>query len=405
MAHGVGATRVNICRVSKSFLPRQDGWAAHAFHLSEHQAALGHTVLVLQPFSPSEERGGLTIRHVPLGPFADHLEGKAAGVVLCGRALPSVISLHRRQALDILHLHGDVLEALVLAPWTRMARVPAVLTLHSGLNRRARYRFLAQRVFRLLDGFIAVSPAVRDDLLSLGVPTDRIAVISSGVDTRRFRPPTPGERLAARAALRLRDEEMVILSVGRLHAVKGYTALIRGVDGLAVRPAPRVFVLGEGPQGRALRQEARDLPNMQFVGGVGREDVVRYLHAADVFILPSVDLPGVREGTPTALLEAMACGLPVVCTDSGGMGQVIRDGEGGLVVPQHDPVSLRAALQMLLTRPPLRRRFGRYNAALSHEHEWRRTAGRVVAFYEYVRERSAWHRHPHGRFEGARPGP
>ncbi|MGH8244834.1 MAG: glycosyltransferase family 4 protein, partial [Gammaproteobacteria bacterium] len=246
------------------------------------------------------------------------------------------------------------------------------------------YRGIATRLFRLVDGFICVSPPIREDVLSLGLPGDRITVIPSGLDTRRFRPPTNEERVAARANLSLRDDEAMILSVGRLHPVKAYADLVRTAAGTPISPTVRFVVVGDGPERARLRRLAQGLPNVQFVGGVDRLQVINYLHAADMFVMPSVDLPGVREGTPTAVLEAMACGLPIVCTDSGGLGHVVRDGENGLVFSQRDVRGLRAALQRLLASPELRRRFGERNATLVRERDWRRTADRVTAFYEHI---------------------
>ncbi len=375
---------MNVCRISKGFLPRQDGWSAHAFFLSQQQAALGHSVVVLQPSWPSEKDGRLTIRRLPLGPLTSRLEWKLTTGLFCAQAAAAIAHLLRREKIDVLHVHGDVIEVLSLASWARFWRVPVVLTLHSGLNRRWLYRGIATRLFRLVDGFICVSPPIREDVLSLGLPEDRTTVIPSGLDIRQYRPPTHEERVAARANLALQDDEAMILSVGRLHPVKAYADLVRTAAGTPIAPKVRFIIAGEGPERERLRRSAQGLPNVQFVGGVDRQQVINYLHAADLFVMPSVDLPGVREGTPTAMLEAMACGLPIVCTDSGGLGHLVRDGENGLVCSQRDVRGLRAALQMLVLSPELRRQFGERNATQVQDRDWRRTADRVTAFYQHI---------------------
>ncbi len=385
---------MRICRVSRSFPPTMGGLERHVELLSRHQARRGDTVWVLQPIDEGVPESGLTLIRVALGPlyrriYAGRIAAKITTTVFAVRAVMIARRLHRNHPFDLIHVHGDILETLVLALWSWFSRVPVILTLHSGLNRRPLYRSLAASVFRCIDGVIAVSPEIREDLLSVGVKADRIAVIPSGVDTGRFCPPTAEERKVARATLGLRDSEMAVISVGRLHPVKGYDELIRSVANLGPTAPLRIILVGNGPEEQPLRQQARGFPNVLLVGRVDSGEIIRYLHAADVFVLPSVDLPGMREGTPTALLEAMACGLPVVCADAGGIRHVVRDAENGLLVPQRDAASLSSAFLKLLDQPQLRRLFGERNAALAREREWRKVAEQVTGFYEQIRKMKA----------------
>jgi len=360
--------------------------------LSLYQARRGDEVWILQPDREGDLEHNARLVRVALGRLSEGISGgrtaaKVATVAFAARAALVGRRLYRESPFDVIHIHGDFIEAGVLGLWGRSSKIPVVLTLHGGLNERISYRWFASRCFRLIDGFLVVSPTIRDALLNFGIQADRVAVISSGVDTIRFHPPTKDERLAARAGLGLDDREMLVVSVGRLHAVKGYAELIKAATGLSPTARPRFMIVGDGPDGEALRQQARHLSNMRFLGNISHPDVTRVLHAADVFTLPSVDLQGISEGVPTAVLEAMACGLPVICTDGGGMPHVIQDSENGLVVPQRDASSLRAALQKLLGSPELRRRFGERNAVLARERDWPRVAEQVTAFCERVKDR------------------
>ncbi len=379
---------LRICRVSRSFSPAVGGLERHVELLSRYQARQRHELWVLQPARDDELEPGVTLIRVDLGWLSRKIyEGptaaKFATGVFASRAARAARRLHRAHGFDVVHVHGDLIEAACLGSWGRLSRVPVILTLHSGLNRRRLYRMLAKRLHWLIDGFVAVSPAIRETLVQLGIEPDRIAVISSGVEVSRFRPPEADERAAARASLGLQVSEMLVVSVGRLHAVKAYGDLIRAASAFGREPA-RFVVVGDGPEANTLRRQAHDLPNVQFVGRVNHDGIKQYLHAADVFVLPSRDFSGITEGVPTALLEAMACGLPVVCTDAGAMRDLIQEGQNGLVVPQRDPTSLGTALHKLLRSPELRRRFGERNATVVLDRDWQRVADRVTAFYERI---------------------
>lgn len=381
---------MQICRVSRSFRPFPGGLERHVELLSRHQARRGDSVWVLQPVRAGELEEGVKLVHVPLGLLhrwihAGSHQAKAGTLAFALRAAIVAGRLRRRDGFDIVHVHGDVIEALVFGAWRRIFGAPVVLTLHSNLNRRPLYRWFAWFTFRLIDGFVCVSPGIRDSLAHLGIAANRIAVISSGVDLSRFRPPSQQERAVARQSLGVYDGEILVVSVGRLNRVKGFAELLRAAAQLDGTSSLRFFIVGDGPEQQSLRRQAQNLSHVQFAGGVEHASVAGYLHAADIFVLPSVDLPGVREGTPTALLEAMACGLPVVCTDAGGIRHVVRDGEHGLVVPQRDFFRLQAALEKLVADPELRRQFGERNVVVMRERSWEEVAERVAAFYEHVR--------------------
>lgn len=373
---------MHICRISKGFLPRRDGWSAHAYYLSLHQAYLGHSIVVLQPFWSDEQQGRLTIQQLRVGLFAHHLDWKLSTVAICLRALPPLFAFHRRRRFDVLHLHGDVIEVAVLAPWARELGIPLVLSVHGGLNRKAIYRRIAKPTFALIDGFIGTSEAVRRDLLSMGIEPSRVTVISSGVDTDLFTPPAPGARREARRCLGIGEDDKVVISVGRLHPMKGYSELIAAAARLRLQSSLKFLIVGDGPEREALQRQSVDLPAVRFIRGVHHEEVPRYLYAADIFVLPSIDLPGTTETTPTALLEAMACGLPVVCTDSGGMPDIVGNGKNGYVVPQGEPDALADAISALITDENSRRNFGDHNVALARKRAWPIIAREVTSFYE-----------------------
>jgi L-malate glycosyltransferase len=205
---------------------------------------------------------------------------------------------------------------------------------------------------RLCDRVVAVSEATRWAMIEQErCDAGRIVVIGNGVDCARFRPRDPA---AARRALGVPLEALVIGAIGRLSPKKGFHDLIAATAQLGVGARPLELVLvGEGPERDRLEALARSVglgERARFVGHRG--DVEDLYPAFDVFVLPSYE-----EGSPNALLEAMASGCAVVATGVGGTPEILEPGLGRLIAPG-DPAGLAAALEELLRDPTLRRRLG-----------------------------------------------
>lgn len=160
---------------------------------------------------------------------------------------------------------------------------------------------------------------------------------------------------------RRRPEPGLVLSVARLVEKKGLADLVAACSRLAGEGlAVRLHVAGDGPLRSSLQRAAgRGGLEATFHGSLAREDVLSLYQRAAVFALPCVVTDtGDRDGLPTAVLEAMASGVPVVTTAVNGLVDVVRDGCTGLVVPEHDPATLAAAIRRLLTDPELGERLG-----------------------------------------------
>ena len=206
--------------------------------------------------------------------------------------------------------------------------------------------------------FHALTGAVKDSAVRrLRLPPDRITVVPRGRDTRRLGAPSAERRDRARRALGLAPEDEVVVNVGRQDYQKGHRYLLEAAALLAPeRPRLRVVVAGkEGrmtPELRRLLADRRLEGTVRFLGN--RSDVPEVLAAGDVFAFPSL-----YEGIGGAVIEAMALGLPVVCSDLPPLREVVDEGESALVVRPEDPPALAAALARILDDPELARRFGR----------------------------------------------
>ena len=249
----------------------------------------------------------------------------------------------RRERVDVIHAHGyraDVI-ALIVA---KFLGVPVVSTCHGfilndrNLTRYARLDVILLRYFRRV---IAVSSRMRDDLVAQGLDPARIAVIQNAVE-----PPDEAVRRFARCEQRRRlaigGDEFVIGYVGRLSQEKGVRHLIEAVRTNAPIDGPwRLLILGDGPQRGELESIVRAAGLAGRIAFIGfQADVSPWYAAMDAFVLPSL-----TEGTPMALLEAMAHRVPVIASDVGGVPAVISNGGNGLLVPAGDPTALSEALR------------------------------------------------------------
>ncbi|HVN29776.1 MAG TPA: glycosyltransferase family 4 protein [Candidatus Binataceae bacterium] len=249
---------------------------------------------------------------------------------------------------DVVHFHTS--RAHAIAPFVRGCAPVSVVT------RRMDYkpnRILAPFLYgRSVDRTIAISSAVADALSDVGVPRTNITIVPSGIDTKYFRPPTAEERARARAALGLNDETIAIGAVGALEKRKGHRYLLRAIASLS-GVSVRCFIAGAGSIRAELQTEVENLGCGERVTMLGSvEDARAILWALDIFAMPSV-----LEGLGVAALEAMACGLPVVASKTGGLDGLIDD-TSGIKVPPADADALAAALKGLLNNPELRRQLG-----------------------------------------------
>ena len=211
---------------------------------------------------------------------------------------------------------------------------------------------------------LAVSRKMRDRLIELGAPSEKIRVVPCGVDTRRFKPPEakmPGK---------------VCLSVGRFVDKKAPQLTLLAFQRVAEQfPDARLVMGGDGDLWQATRSLATALgleSKVEFPGDLSHEEVLRRMRSADVFVQHSVvprfgPSAGDSEGTPVAIMEALACGLPVVSTRHGGIPEVITHGTQGLLVDEYDVAGMAEAMAELLASPEKRKAMGEAGRARIEE--------------------------------------
>jgi glycosyltransferase involved in cell wall biosynthesis len=260
----------------------------------------------------------------------------------------------------------------------RRLGIPVVATVHGftgGDWKNRLYEWLDRRLLARFDAVICVSQTVQQQVLAAGVAAHKVHLIPNGVQP----PADPVGRREARALLKLPDSQTVVAWIGRLTREKGPDLLLDAVERLP-EPRPVVAVVGEGPERR--RMEARALAlgmsdGVRFLGWL--EQAARWLRAFDALVLTSR-----TEGTPMVLLEAMACGVPVVSFTVGGIPDIL-DATSGWPVTPGDIGGLAAALSDALRRPEeARRRAERAYGVVAERFGAARWAARVEAVYGSV---------------------
>jgi glycosyltransferase involved in cell wall biosynthesis len=221
------------------------------------------------------------------------------------------------------------------------------------------------RVLRKADRFVAISSDILEELQRHGVARDRIELATNSVDTSRFSPPSPGAKAAIRRRLQLPSDGIVVTFTGRLVSYKGLPLLLRVWERLQ-RERSNAMLLLVGSGGLDVHNceiELRDFVranrldhSVRFTGEV--PDVHEYLQASDVFVFPTE-----KEAFGISLIEAMACGLPVVATPTGGIKDILVNGHNGLLVGAGSFQQLLDAMRRVMGDPALAAALG--SAALA----------------------------------------
>lgn len=272
---------------------------------------------------------------------------------------------------DLIHAHTLFYHtSLVAAVVARRAHRPLLLTLHLGAidalpqPYRTATRLYERTVGRALliaaRRIICVSEDVRRHALALGATAHKLVMVPNGVDAARFAPRQHQARPVP-----------TVVCVGRLIFNKGQQHLLEATADLRRRGISlRLLLVGDGPQEAELRRQAAAYHLDEQVTFLGRrDDVEAVLADADVFVRPSLS-----EGMSLAVLEAMACGLPVIATDVSGTRQLIRHGTDGIVVQPGSVPQLSEALERLLRDAPLRQRLGHNARQRALAYNWERVA-------------------------------
>ena len=377
---------VKVCVICAGLPPHYGGAELRAYRHAQRLHTLDGVEAILLGWDRSEER--------PVGArFASHvhpvrLRSRAGG----GARTPvrfvsrlGEIGLRLGWLLWRLRHRFDVVHVINGSPWFNLMSIPPAKALGKPvilemtslgsddplkLNRRSQtpeqqvfpHRPLKYTLFLKADAYVSKSPALTEAYRQAGLPESKLTEIPSGVDVKRFRPPTPAEKQALQARLGLESQGILILFVGGMYELKGVHWLLAAFRHIAPQP-PQAQLLIVGPTAGFDPSYVQTLHDDTAAWGLSDrvtfvhqqvDNVEEYMKAADIYAHPSR-----REGLSGVILEAMSSGLAIVASDIPEIAQgQIEHGLEGLLTPVGDVDQLASALAALIESAALRHSLG-----------------------------------------------
>jgi glycosyltransferase involved in cell wall biosynthesis len=357
--------RIKVLRVIARL--NMGGPALHVAYLTAGLAKRGYdTTLVAGSLARGEDSMAFVADGLDIDVVRIDELGREISPLRDLRATFQLARLIRRERPQILHTHtakaGTVGRVAALLAGSR--RPPIIVhTFHGhvlrgyfGPVRSWFFRILERRLAAGTTALIAVSPQVRDDLVSLGVaPSDRFVVVRLGIELEQRVASEQNGRAESRRYLGIPADRFAVGWIGRMTAVKRTDDVLVAFKRLRDEGVDAVLcMVGDGPDRVQLERRAHELGVIRDTLFLGyQEDVAPFYSAFDALVLPSSN-----EGTPVSAIEALAAGRPVVATRVGGIPDVVRNGEDGFLVETGDTVELAARLAQLARDPELRDRMG-----------------------------------------------
>jgi glycosyltransferase involved in cell wall biosynthesis len=377
---------MKVCLVNSFYPPYIGGAETYVSNLAQGLVKMGHDVTVYcsdRPLSPgrsTQEGVGVVRMSTPL--------------MLYGTPLPMLPPEFLNERYDVIHANfpGPYLAAISAFSCV-LKGTPAVLTWHNDLPPLTAgagalvvaHGLVAPLYLGLFDRIIATTATYARSSPLLRAHSNVVRVIHNGVDTRRFNPNVSGEDVRERYGL---QGKIVVLFVGALtpwHGYKGLDILINALREVRRKRSEVVLlVVGEGEMKRRYMRLAGDLGldgSVFFAGYVDDANLPLYYAACDIAVLASKDI---SEGFGLVLLEAMAAGKAVIGSKVGGVVDVIREGENGIMSKPNDVMSLAEAMGTLCEDEEMRRRMGLNGRRFAELHDWSKVTAIVEALYKEI---------------------
>ena len=377
---------MKVLMINYEFPPIGGGGAKATFKISYELARMGLDVYVLtskfRDAKTEETISGIRIFRVPVKRKRVDFASTPEMFTFVLSAFPTLLNLLKREKIDIIHTFFGLPCGALSFFAKKFFQTPYIIRMGgSDVPRFNPYRFKTSfkalkppllKIWQNAATLVAVSDGLRRLALKAD-PKANIIVIPNGVDIEKFKP-----------MLIPKSKENHILFVGRLDSYrKGVQFLLQALKKLNEKKLPcKLTVIGDGPYRPRLEKIARDLnlKNIEFLGYIPNKRLPIYYNQADVFVLPSCS-----EGMSNVILEAMACGLPVIATSVGGNPELVENGKTGLLIPPENVDALYNSLMKLLQDENTKEKMGKSGRKKVKDHfTWDKIAKEYLRLYELI---------------------
>lgn len=306
----------------------------------------------------------------------------------------ALLKLLKKEKFDIVSSHWILPNGFISYLVAKFTRIPYTITLAGSdvyiANNNILFAFMARLAAQNAKIVFADSPTYVDQLKKTGANAKNYSIVPYPVDTSMLKINFSGV-LTLKKELNLKKETIVLLAVGRLVYKKGFKYLLKAFSNVTKKYKEAILIIvGEGDLENELKQlvESLHLESLvKFVGNIKRDKIVTFYNLADIFIMPSVvDQNGNIDDRPVALLEAIACGKPVIATNFPGNSLSIKEGESGFLVPQKNIKSLKYAISRLIESKELRLSMSREASKIANKNFGIKTIGKKynIAFQKFI---------------------
>ena len=400
-------TNIRVLVLTTTF-PRWEGDATPAFvyELSKRLQEDGFDIVVLAPHHEGAKRfeivDGMKVYRFPYfypvkyqrlvyeGGILPNLKrsnlAKIQVPLLVLSELFYAFKIIRKEKIDVVHSHWIIPSGLVGGIVRKIFGKPHITTAHAGdvftIRNSKILSKIGSVVFRNSDKVTANSIYTKNVILSIeNTIKKNVEIIPMGVDTSRFNPNKASDLRNSFSA------EYLVLSVGRLVDKKGIKYLIMAMENVVKEfPSAKLIIGGSGPEREKLEQLSEGLnlqENVIFVGYIKNSDLPTYYASSDIFVLPSIETKGGdTEGLGVVLLEAMACGTPVIGSDMGGITDIIKDERNGFLTRPKNPEDIAEKIIRLLSDGGSRQKFSEEGLkTVQEKFSWNIVTGKFVEVY------------------------
>ena len=292
--------------------------------------------------------------------------------------------LVRKNHYDLSHSFFGVPCGFISWRFFKKHKIPYVISLRGADVPRYAERFvfvyrvltpLIKKIWKDASEVIANSQGLKDLALKSN-PKQKINIICNGVDTQEFKPDDFSKE---------KDKIVITPGASRITSRKGLKYLIEAIATLSKKyPNILLEIIGSGDEKDKLEELAFNLGitnKVNFVGAVSHKDTLKYYQKANIFVLPSLN-----EGMSNTMLEALACGLPIISTKTGGSGELVQENQNGCYIKMKDSLDIVEKIEKIINNPELMEKMSKKSIEIAQSLSWKKVAEQYLGFYKRIAE-------------------